>query len=165
MLNKGIFLNLSVVWKPRSPALSAVRFNWQSGGHPASKEFFNLGKVQISWLHQVRCQAYYISRPTRFCKAIQMKRSRSSISASAKSSDIISKSLKKQPSVPINVSGRWLMKSEPDCFSIDNLLSRSNSTETWDGGMQENYIIFYWYVIVISEFWHLFFYADLFFFL
>ncbi len=27
----------------------------------------------------------------------------------------------------------WLFKSEPDCFSIDNLRARKNSTEHWDG--------------------------------
>lgn len=27
----------------------------------------------------------------------------------------------------------WLMKSEPDCFSIDNLASRPKQTEAWDG--------------------------------
>lgn len=27
----------------------------------------------------------------------------------------------------------WLMKSEPDCFSIDDLAQRPNQTEAWDG--------------------------------
>lgn len=27
----------------------------------------------------------------------------------------------------------WLMKSEPDCFSIDDLASRPKQTEMWDG--------------------------------
>lgn len=27
----------------------------------------------------------------------------------------------------------WLMKSEPDCFSIDDLQSRPEQTEPWDG--------------------------------
>lgn len=27
----------------------------------------------------------------------------------------------------------WLMKSEPDCFSIDDLSKRPNQTESWDG--------------------------------
>ncbi|SER10181.1 Predicted RNA-binding protein, contains PUA-like domain [Solimonas aquatica] len=27
----------------------------------------------------------------------------------------------------------WLMKSEPDCFSIDDLATRPNKTEKWDG--------------------------------
>lgn len=27
----------------------------------------------------------------------------------------------------------WLMKSEPDCFSIDDLASRPKQTEPWDG--------------------------------
>lgn len=27
----------------------------------------------------------------------------------------------------------WLMKSEPDCFSIDDLASRPKQTEAWDG--------------------------------
>ena len=27
----------------------------------------------------------------------------------------------------------WLMKSEPDTFSLDDLRSRPNSTEHWDG--------------------------------
>lgn len=27
----------------------------------------------------------------------------------------------------------WLMKSEPDCFSIDDLAKRPNQTESWDG--------------------------------
>lgn len=27
----------------------------------------------------------------------------------------------------------WLMKSEPDCFSIDDLKKRANATEHWDG--------------------------------
>lgn len=27
----------------------------------------------------------------------------------------------------------WLMKSEPDCFSIDDLASRPKQTEKWDG--------------------------------
>lgn len=27
----------------------------------------------------------------------------------------------------------WLMKSEPDCFSIDDLKSRPKQTEKWDG--------------------------------
>jgi len=27
----------------------------------------------------------------------------------------------------------WLMKSEPDCFSIDDLASRPKKTEGWDG--------------------------------
>ena len=27
----------------------------------------------------------------------------------------------------------WLMKSEPDCFSIDDLAARPKQTETWDG--------------------------------
>lgn len=27
----------------------------------------------------------------------------------------------------------WLMKSEPDCFSIDDLASRPQQTEHWDG--------------------------------
>lgn len=29
--------------------------------------------------------------------------------------------------------GYWLMKSEPDCFSIDDLSKRPNQTESWDG--------------------------------
>lgn len=27
----------------------------------------------------------------------------------------------------------WLFKSEPDCFSIDDLMRRKNQTEHWDG--------------------------------
>lgn len=27
----------------------------------------------------------------------------------------------------------WLMKSEPDCFSIDDLAARPKQTESWDG--------------------------------
>src|SRR6187397_1666993 len=27
----------------------------------------------------------------------------------------------------------WLFKSEPDCFSIDDLMRRRNKTEHWDG--------------------------------
>jgi predicted RNA-binding protein with PUA-like domain len=27
----------------------------------------------------------------------------------------------------------WLMKSEPNCFSLDDLKSRKNQTEPWDG--------------------------------
>ena len=27
----------------------------------------------------------------------------------------------------------WLFKSEPDCFSIDDLRARHRSTEHWDG--------------------------------
>lgn len=27
----------------------------------------------------------------------------------------------------------WLFKSEPDCFSIDNLMQRPHQTEHWDG--------------------------------
>lgn len=27
----------------------------------------------------------------------------------------------------------WLMKSEPDCFSLDDLAARPNQTESWDG--------------------------------
>jgi predicted RNA-binding protein with PUA-like domain len=27
----------------------------------------------------------------------------------------------------------WLMKSEPDCFSIDDLAARPQQTESWDG--------------------------------
>lgn len=27
----------------------------------------------------------------------------------------------------------WLMKSEPDTFSIDDLARRPNQTEAWDG--------------------------------
>jgi predicted RNA-binding protein with PUA-like domain len=27
----------------------------------------------------------------------------------------------------------WLMKSEPDCFSIDDLAARPKKTESWDG--------------------------------
>ncbi|MGQ0501397.1 MAG: EVE domain-containing protein [Panacagrimonas sp.] len=27
----------------------------------------------------------------------------------------------------------WLMKSEPDCFSIDDLAARPHQTEAWDG--------------------------------
>lgn len=27
----------------------------------------------------------------------------------------------------------WLMKSEPDCFSIDDLASRPKKTDHWDG--------------------------------
>jgi len=27
----------------------------------------------------------------------------------------------------------WLMKSEPEAFSIDDLQSRPNQTEPWDG--------------------------------
>jgi predicted RNA-binding protein with PUA-like domain len=29
--------------------------------------------------------------------------------------------------------GYWLMKSEPDCFSIDDLAKRPKQTEGWDG--------------------------------
>lgn len=29
--------------------------------------------------------------------------------------------------------GYWLMKSEPDCFSIDDLAARPGQTEGWDG--------------------------------
>lgn len=29
--------------------------------------------------------------------------------------------------------GYWLMKSEPDCFSIDDLAARPKQTEGWDG--------------------------------
>ncbi|MDT8441432.1 MAG: EVE domain-containing protein [Desulfuromonadales bacterium] len=29
--------------------------------------------------------------------------------------------------------GYWLMKSEPDCFSIDDLRARPDGTEPWDG--------------------------------
>ncbi len=31
------------------------------------------------------------------------------------------------------MTNTWLMKSEPDCFSIDDLASRPNQTEAWDG--------------------------------